>query len=123
MTISNFILILIVTFLLAVAQILVKIGVDNLGGLNIGIKTFFSDIIPIILSYHLWLGGVTIVVSSLLWMKVLSKVELSVAYPLISISYVFGLLAAKYILGESIPSIRWVGVGVIGIGIVLLTRG
>jgi drug/metabolite transporter (DMT)-like permease len=123
MTLKYFVLTIIVTFLLAVAQVLVKLGVDNIGELHINIKTLISDISPIISSYYLWLGAITVIVSSVLWMKVLSKVDLSVAYPLISISYIFGLLASKFILGESISPVRWVGVGVIAIGIVLLTRG
>jgi len=123
MTIRYFILTVIVTFLLAIAQVLVKLGLNKLGGLNISVKTFFSDIIPIISSYYLWLGFLTIIVSSLLWMKVLSKVNLSIAYPLISLSYIFGLLAARYVFGETIPTIRWVGVGVIGIGILFIMRG
>jgi drug/metabolite transporter (DMT)-like permease len=123
MTVRYFILTIIVTFLLAVAQVLVKLGMNEVGGLNISTKTFLSDFIPIISSHYLWMGGITIVVSSILWMKVLSRVELSVAYPLISISYIFGILAAKYIFGETIPISRWFGVGVIGIGIFLIMRG
>lgn len=123
MTIRYLILTIIVTFLLAVAQVLIKLGLNNIGGLNINFKTFFSDLIPIISSHYLWLGFVTIVISSFLWMKVLSKVNLSIAYPLISISYIFGLIAAKFIFGETIPTIRWIGVGFIAIGITLITKG
>lgn len=122
MTIKYFILTVFVTLLLAMAQVIVKLGLNRIGGFHISFKSFFSDIIPFISSYCLWIGFITIIVSSFLWMKVLAKVELSVAYPLISISYIFGIIAAVIIFKESVPLIRWVGVIVIMFGIFLITR-
>lgn len=57
------------------------------------------------------------------WMLVLSKVELSLAYPLLSINYVLILLGARYIFGEFIPVRRWIGVIFILAGISVLLRG
>lgn len=59
----------------------------------------------------------------LFWMLVLSSVELSVAYPLLSVNYVIILLGARYLFGESIPTRRWVGVVFILAGISVLIRG
>ena len=122
MTIRYFVLTVIVTFLLALSQVLVKLGLNNIGGLKINFKTFFSDIIPIISSHYILLGFLTIIVSSLLWMKVLSKVNLSIAYPMISLSYIFGFLGAVFILDETMPFVRWIGLIVIIVGIFLITR-
>ena len=122
MTIKYFAITIIVTILLTLAQVFVKLGLNKLGGFNIQLRTFFTDIITLITSYYLWIAAITIIISSLLWMKVLAKVELSVAYPLISISYVFGLLAARFIFGEAIPLVRGIGVIVIIIGVILIVR-
>jgi len=62
-------------------------------------------------------------VGLIFWMLVLSRVELSVAYPLLSINYVVILLGARYLFGEAIPIRRWIGVVFILAGISVLIRG
>lgn len=57
------------------------------------------------------------------WMLVLRSVELSLAYPLLSINYVVILLGARYWFGEIIPLRRWVGVIFILTGIGVLMQG
>ena len=61
-------------------------------------------------------------ISVLLWLVVLSRVPLSYAYPMVSLSYVLVVLASKWILGESISWIRWVGVFLICSGVALISR-
>ena len=56
----------------------------------------------------------------LFWLMVLTKVDLSLAYPLLSLNYVFILLGAKYLFKEEIPIHRWVGVLIILFGISVL---
>ena len=56
----------------------------------------------------------------LLWLIVLSKVQVSIAYPLLSINYVIVLLCAKWLFNETIPTHRWIGAFSIMAGIWLL---
>lgn len=56
----------------------------------------------------------------LLWLAVLSKIQVSIAYPLLSINYVIVLLSAKWLFHEAVPSHRWVGAFAIMAGIWLL---
>lgn len=56
----------------------------------------------------------------LLWLIVLSRMQVSIAYPLLSINYVIVLLSAKWLFHESVPSHRWVGAFSIMTGIWLL---
>ena len=56
----------------------------------------------------------------LLWMLVLTQLDVSLAYPLLSINYVLVLLAARFVFAEHVPSHRWVGAFAIVAGIVLL---
>lgn len=60
--------------------------------------------------------GVCFLLASLLWMYMLKVFPLSVAYPLSSLSYVFGMVAAILVFHESVPATRWIGVGLIMIG-------
>jgi undecaprenyl phosphate-alpha-L-ara4N flippase subunit ArnE len=58
----------------------------------------------------------------LCWVIVLTKVELSLAYPLLSINYIAILLGARFLFNEAIPTRRWIGVIVILLGISILVR-
>jgi len=58
----------------------------------------------------------------LIWFYILRHFEFSVAYPLTSFSYVFGVLAAVWIFGEAVPLTRWIGLGLIVLGTFLLLK-
>lgn len=60
--------------------------------------------------------------SSVLWMYIVKHYPLSVAYPMISLSYVFGLLAAIIFFHEYVSTMKWVGVGFIIIGCCLIGK-
>ena len=60
--------------------------------------------------------GLCFLAASLLWMYMLKVFPLSIAYPLSSLSYVFGMVAAILVFHESVPATRWIGVGLIMIG-------
>lgn len=68
------------------------------------------------------MSGVCVVTASLIWFYVLKNFDFSLAYPLISISYVFGMFAAIFIFHEIVPATRWIGVGFIMLGVFFLTR-
>jgi undecaprenyl phosphate-alpha-L-ara4N flippase subunit ArnE len=54
------------------------------------------------------------------WLVVLSRVRLSVAYPLVGISYIIIVALARFMLHEHVPGLRWIGVSIIAIGIVVI---
>ena len=60
--------------------------------------------------------------SSVLWMYIVKHYPLSVAYPMISLSYVFGLLAALVFFHESVSAVKWIGVGFIILGCCLIGK-
>ena len=62
------------------------------------------------------------VVSAVVWLAVLSRVALSFAYPIVALSYVFTPLLAWLILGEQLPSLRWLGIAVIFLGVFVVSR-
>ena len=68
----------------------------------------------------LMIGLLSYAISTVVYFYVLSRVHLSWAYSLGGISYVFAVLLAHFILIEDIPLLRWVGVIVITIGVVLI---
>ncbi len=60
--------------------------------------------------------------SSVLWMYIVKHHPLSVAYPMISLSYVFGLFAATLFFHESVSAVKWIGVSFIIIGCCLIAK-
>ncbi len=68
----------------------------------------------------LWLGLFLFGISSLFWLVVLSRVPLSVAYPFVGLSYVIIVFLARFALHEQVPPLRWAGVTLVSLGIVVV---
>jgi multidrug transporter EmrE-like cation transporter len=60
--------------------------------------------------------------SSVFWLLTLKKMDLSLAYPLVSLGYILVLIAGNLIFHETIPPIRWLGMGFILAGVFLVSR-
>jgi len=73
-------------------------------------------------NWHLLYSGLCMTAAMLIWFYILRHFEFSVAYPLTSFSYVFGVLAAVWIFGEAVPLTRWIGLGLIVFGTFLLLK-
>jgi len=58
----------------------------------------------------------------LIWAAALSHLQLSFAYPLLAIGYLINPLAAMLVYNEQIPPLRWVGIAIIMVGIILVGR-
>ena len=56
-----------------------------------------------------------------LWAYVVKKMDFSQAYPLSSLSFIFGMFLAFFLFQESIPCTRWIGVVLIVVGCVLIS--
>ena len=62
------------------------------------------------------------VISVAVWVVGLSRVDVSIAYPMLSLGYVVNAFAAWYLFGEVLSVQRLVGIGIILIGVVVLAR-
>jgi len=60
------------------------------------------------------------VTSMILWVFVLRKLELSIAYPMVSLGYVFVMLLSFYFLQEPMYLTKILGTGLIIIGVIVL---
>ena len=69
---------------------------------------------------RLWIGLALFGISAAFWLVVLSRVPLSVAYPLVGLSYVLVVLLSRLLFHEQVPAMRWAGVVVIALGIALV---
>jgi multidrug transporter EmrE-like cation transporter len=122
MTAVSLSLILTGVLLNAAAQLLLKAGTNAVGqfeftGANIvpvGMKLAFEP--------HIAAGVACYVVSLVVWIMGLSRVEVSVAYPMLSIGYVINAVAAWYLFGENLSALRLTGIGFIIVGVFLVAR-
>ncbi|CAN5578330.1 EamA family transporter [soil metagenome] len=69
---------------------------------------------------RLWLGLMLFGISAVFWLVVLSRVDLSVAYPFVGLSYILVVLFARLWLHEPVSLVRWIGVVVVAVGIAII---
>ena len=111
MTLVSFSLILVGVLLNAAAQLLLKAGTNAMPlGLRLAIEP------------HILAGLACYVVSVVVWVVALSRVPVSIAYPMLSIGYVVNAIAAWYLLGEAVTPMRLVGIGIIVLGVFIVAR-
>ncbi|KAJ51586.1 multidrug transporter EmrE-like cation transporter [Clostridium tetanomorphum] len=113
--------ILVSVFLGALGQILVKVGAVNLN-LNFSSGYLVSSLVSILKNIPVMSGIISYGLSFLLWIKVLSKVELSYAYPMVSLGYVLVMLFSYFIFKENITPLRILGIAFIILGVILVAR-
>ena len=106
----------------ATAQLLLKAGTNAVGRFEF----VAGNIVPIAsrLAFepHILAGVVCYVVSLVVWLIGLSRVEVSVAYPMLSLGYIANAVAAWYLFDESVGPLRLAGIGLIVAGVALITR-
>ena len=111
MSLVSFAFILTGVLLNAGAQLLLKAGTNARPlGLALAIEP------------HILAGLACYVVSVVVWVVALSKVPVSMAYPMLSIGYVVNAIAAYYWLGEAVTPMRLAGIGVIIVGVFIVAR-
>ena len=71
---------------------------------------------------HFVIGVACYMVSLVVWIMGLSRVPVSVAYPMLSLGYVINAVAAHYLFGETVSATRWLGIGFIVLGVWLVAR-
>ena len=70
-----------------------------------------------------FIAGVSFyVVSLVVWILGLSRVPVSIAYPMLSLGYIVNAIAAHYLFGEAVTAQRWLGIGFIIVGVWLVAR-
>lgn len=121
MDLRTFIIAIFGVLLNAGAQLSIKSGTVKLGQLILS-DGFFNSVFRILFNPGIFGGLVLYVVSVALWIYVLSKSQVSIAYPLLSIGYVVNLFLAAWLLDEMITLNKIVGIGLIVLGVYVLTK-
>ncbi len=102
-------------------QLLLKKGMTKIGKISLLEGSIIKTLFKMFTSPYVLIGGVVFVSSLGLWLVVLSKLDISYAYPIVSINYVFIALASKFFFKERISLFRWVSIFTICSGVVLVS--
>ncbi len=90
-------------------------GGEGLAGLlPVALRVFTTPLIVAGLTFY--------AVGSVFWLAVLSRLDLSLAYPMLALTYVLVPLTAWLVLGEQVPVGRWLGIGVVIVGVLIISR-
>ncbi|ABU60005.1 EamA family transporter [Roseiflexus castenholzii] len=116
------ILILIPTITGVAGQLLLKVGMAQLGALEISIAALPSLMMRIVTSPYILIGLTIYFGGVFFWLLALNRADLSYVYPFASLSYVLITLASWLLLHEAVPPLRWIGLAVICIGVILVAR-
>ncbi len=106
----------------AAAQLLLKAGSRAISGLALSFANAGTLLERIAWNPPILGGLACYAISVLVWIMALSRVEVSVAYPMLSIGYVVNALAAWMLFSEQLSAARLVGIGVIIVGVWLVAR-
>jgi drug/metabolite transporter (DMT)-like permease len=104
----------------AVAQVLLKQGLNNVRSRTGANSSPATLIVAVATQAWVWLWGVCFVFATGLWLLGLQKLDLSYAYPLLSVGYILVNLLSAIFFHERVDGMRWVAVAVISVGVVLI---
>ncbi|HXA91619.1 MAG TPA: transporter [Steroidobacteraceae bacterium] len=108
----------------AAAQLLLKAATRTSGVLvGDGGSISWSAAQQLLYAVPLWFGLGCYAVSLFLWLGALSRVSVSIAYPMLSIGYVVNAFAAALLFSEPLSTMKLAGIGLIVAGVVVLARG
>ena len=108
----------------AAAQLLLKAGARSVGEISMsdGSAALWRSATGLALHPGILGGLACYAISVVVWIVALSRVEVSIAYPMLSIGYVVNAALAWWLFGEQVNPQRWLGIAVIIIGVVLVAR-
>jgi drug/metabolite transporter (DMT)-like permease len=103
-------------------QLMLKTGMSKIGNFHLSISNLIPVFFRAATSLFVILGLCCYVVGFMIWLIVLSKAEVSYAYPLISLGYVFTAILAWLLLGEAVTLTRMAGIVITCVGVFLIAN-
>ncbi len=122
MNLVSFSLIFIGVMLNASAQILMKAGTNAIGHFEFSAANVLPIGLKLATEWHIIVALICYAVSVVVWVLALSRVPVSIAFPMLSMAYVVNAIAAWYLLGEDFSATKLAGMGVIMVGVLIISR-
>ena len=115
--------ILFTVFTNAAAQLMLKAGMSSMASISFTPDTAILRIFQIVFNPWVFAGLVTFVISMASHLYVLSKVDISFAYPFLSLAYVAVAIFAWLVFKEDLGALKIAGIALICVGTVLIAQG
>jgi drug/metabolite transporter (DMT)-like permease len=123
MNLSTFAFIISGVLLNAIAQVLLKAGTNALGGaIHLTMSNAFQTFVKVISQLPILGGLACYALSLVVWIMGLSRTDVTIAYPMLSLGYVVAAAGAWLFLGETVSPQRLLAIAVIMVGVALLAR-
>ena len=106
------------SLLLAGGQVFLKLALSRMEPFDWSWQFWGS----ILVNWQFALCGFLYGAGTVLWFYIIKHFPFSMAYPMVSLSYVIGMFAAIIFFHEQIPMVRWIGVFLILTGCVLIAK-
>lgn len=118
MTMIHWVLLLVGVLMSAAGSFFLKMG-----AVQIQYDEGVADIVrQVIFNWKIFVGVWMYFIPVLIWIFLLKKVELSFLQPLFSMVYVVTPILASVFLHENVTNARWLGIGVIVFGVIIVAR-
>ena len=106
-----------------VGDILLAKGMKQLGDLStMNLRGIMEVAFRAMTEWKIVVGTAMLALFFFLWLAVLSWEDLSVALPMQALNYVLVAVLAKYILHEEVSALRWGGIALVCVGVMLITK-
>jgi len=122
MSLVSFALIFTGVMLNAAAQILMKAGTNAVGHFEFSAENILPIGLKLATEWHIVTALFCYAFSVVVWILALSRVPVSIAFPMLSMAYVVNAVAAWYLLGEPFNATKLAGMGVIILGVIIISR-
>lgn len=122
MTWAAFALVMTGVLLNAVAQLALKASVSDTGIIGLDMQSLMTSAGSLVTNLWLWVGLICYGISVVVWILALSRVDVSIAYPMLSIGYIVNAVAASHLFNEPLGIGKVVGIGIIIVGVYVLAR-
>jgi drug/metabolite transporter (DMT)-like permease len=106
----------------ATAQLLLKAGTNAVGHFEFVAENIGPVATRLAFQPSIMAGVFCYGISLVVWIMGLSRIEVSIAYPMLSLGYILNAAAAWYFFGESLGALRLAGIGFIMVGVCLIAR-
>lgn len=103
-------------------QLSLKFGMSKMGNFSLTLPALSSVFFRAATNPFVVLGLFCYGLGFMVWLIVLAKAEVSYAYPMISLGYVFTAVLAWQLFGENVTAFRMVGILVTCLGVFLIAR-
>ena len=114
----NIIIILTSIVLGAIGQVLLKVGANKL----VSIEITLTGLVTLFKNYYIFIGLLFFATSFVLWVKVLTRNDLSYVYPMLSISYIIIIIASKFLFNEPFTVNKIIGIIAIITGVLFINK-